>query len=290
MQCTPESNVYLESCKGQSCDGDCSDSGYSGVFHTPQSVRGLDSCRSLSPVEFSETPKENIWLSVTPKESTWEAAGCVGKDPRGVHQRPAAVGWCETPRAHRRDAPMRQRLLMCKPAADVKTEHARSPRGRRAESEHWLGASFDSLDALKLERDLLLSGRKRRLLFTQARTSTLENGKLDSSAHLSSFERKASLLDVDFGDCDQIDIRTPCFIKSLPAPPQETPPSPDSGVTHGLYDVSSVLCTPSSRTPKYLRCVLLLTPCEFDKCSCVFYSPPSNPGSGLCVKTAASVP
>ncbi|XP_034384852.1 F-box only protein 43 isoform X1 [Cyclopterus lumpus] len=260
MQCTPESNIYLESCKGQHCNGDCSDSGYSGVFHSPQSICGVDSCRSLSPVEFCETPKENIWLSVTPKERTREPVEYLGKDPWGV-QRPPAVSWCETPKVYKRDAPMRQRLLMCKTATDVKTDHARSPCSRRtsisAGSEHWLSASFDSLDTLKLEQDLLLSGRKRRLLFTQVRTSTLEDGKLNSD-YLSSFERRASLLDADFSESlsasDQIDIGTPCFIKSLPAPTQETPQSPVSGVTNTRYDGSSVLSTPSSsRTPKYIR-------------------------------------
>ncbi|XP_068591958.1 F-box only protein 43 [Cebidichthys violaceus] len=259
MQCTPESNVYLESCKGQHCYDDCSDSGYSGLFHSPQSICGVDSCRSLSPVEFSETPKENIWLSVTPKERTRELVGYLGKDPRGI-QRPQGVSWCETPKVCRRDALMRHRLPMCKPTTDVKADDTRSPCTRRTESsisvrsEHWFSASFNSLDALKLEQDLQLSGRKRRLLFTQMRTSTLENGKLHSG-YLSSFERRASFCDADFNESisasDQIDNETPCFIKSLLAPSQETSQSPVSGVTN---DSSSVLYTPSSsHTPKYIR-------------------------------------
>ncbi|XP_068425519.1 F-box only protein 43 isoform X2 [Clinocottus analis] len=262
MQCTPESNIYLESRKDQPCDGDCSDSGYSGVFHSPHSSCGVDSSRSLSPVEFSETPKENIWLSVTPKERTRDPVGYLGKDLRGV-QRPPAVSWCETPKVNKRDAPMRQRLLLCKPATEVKADQARSPRSRRVESsisagsEHWLSASFDSVDTSKLEQDLLLSGRKRRLLFTQVRTSTLEDGKLNPG-RLSSFGRRESLLDADLSESlsasDLSDIGTPHFIISLPAPPKETPPSPVSGVTNTRYDGSSVLCTPSSsRTPKYIR-------------------------------------
>ncbi|XP_054477380.1 F-box only protein 43 [Anoplopoma fimbria] len=264
MQCTPESNVYLESCKGQHSYDDCSDSGYSGLFHSPQSIGGVNSCRSLSPVEFSETPKENIWLSVTPKERPREPVRCLGNDPRGL-QRPPAVSWCETPKAYKRDAPMRHRLLMCKPTTDVKADNTRSPCTRRAESsisvrsEHWLDASFDSLDTLKLEQDLPLSGRKRRLLFTQVRTSTLEDGKLNSS-NLSSFERRASLPDADFSESssatDQIAIETPCFTKSLPARSKGTSQSPVSGVTNNQYDNSSLLCTPSSsRTPKYIRSV-----------------------------------
>lgn len=277
MQCTPESNVYLGSYKGQHCYDDCSDSGYSGLFHSPRSLSGVDSCGSLSPVDFNETPKENLRLSVTPKERTREPVGCLGKDSRGV-QRPTAVSWCETPKVNKRDASIRHRLLMCKPTADVKTDNTRSPRTRRTEtsvsvrSEHWLSASFDSVDAvvgtlasstLRLEQDLPLSGRKRRLLFTQVRTSTLEDGQL-TSGHLSSFERRVSLSDADFSESisasDQINIETPRFSKFLPASSKENSQSPARGVTKKLYDGSSVLWTPSStQTPKYFRYVLYVT-------------------------------
>ncbi|XP_037641494.1 F-box only protein 43 [Sebastes umbrosus] len=262
MQCTPESNVYHASRKGQHCYEDCADSGYSGLFHSPQSISGVDSCRS--PVEFSETPKENLRLSVTPKERTREP---VGKDSRGT-QRPSAVSWCETPKVYKRDASLRHRLLTCKPATEVKADNTRSPCTRRTESaivvrsEHWLNASFDSLDTvvgafalstLKLEQDLPLSGRKRRLLF--ARTSTLEDGKLNSG-NLSSFERSASFSDADFSESisasDHTDIEAPCFIKSS----KESSQSPVSSVTNNLHESSSVLRTPSSsHTPKYIRSV-----------------------------------
>ncbi|XP_044063079.1 F-box only protein 43 [Siniperca chuatsi] len=268
MQCTPESNVYLESGKGQHCYEDCSDSGYSGLFQSPRSISGVDSCSSLSPVEFDETPKENLRLSVTPKERTKEAVGFL----RGLQQ-PSAVSWCETPKVYKRDALLRHRLLMCKPTTDVKTDNRRSPCTRKTESsisvrsDHWLSASLDSLDTvmgalapstLKLEQDPL-SGRKRRLLFTQVRTSTLEDGKLNSG-HLSSFERRVSFSDADFSESisasDQINIETPCFSKFLPASSKENSQSPISGVTNNVYDSSSVLCTPSStHTPKYIRSV-----------------------------------
>ncbi|XP_035528446.1 F-box only protein 43 isoform X2 [Morone saxatilis] len=178
MQCTPESNVYPASCKGQHCYDECSDSGYSGLFHSPQSISRVDSCTSLSPVEFNETPKENLRLSVTPKERTREPVGFSRKDSRGT-QGPSAVSWCETPK---RDSSLRHRLLMCRPSTAIKSDNTRSPCTRKTESsisvrsEHWLSASFDSLDTvtgalasstLKLEQDLPLSGRKRRLLFTQ---------------------------------------------------------------------------------------------------------------------------
>ncbi|XP_070768741.1 F-box only protein 43 [Enoplosus armatus] len=266
MQCTPESNVYLESCKSQHCYDDCSDSGYSGLFHSPRSISGVGSCRSLSPVEFDETPKENLRLSVTPKERIREPVGFLGKDSRGI-QRPSAVSWCETPKVYKRDALLRHRLVMWKPATDVKPDHRRSPCTRGTESsisvrsEHWLSASFDSLDtvvgalASKLEQDLPLSGRKRRLLFTQVRTSTLEDGKLNSG-HLSGFERRVSLSDAEFSGSlsasDPINIETPRFTKFLPASSKENCQSPLN--CNNLYDSSSVLCTPSSTyTPKYIR-------------------------------------
>ncbi|XP_059194524.1 F-box only protein 43 [Centropristis striata] len=269
MQCTPDSNTYLERCKAQHCYDDCADSGYSGLFHSPQSISRVDSCRSLSPVEFSETPKENLRLSVTPKERI----RFLGKDSRGIQQ-PSAVSWCETPKVYKRDASLRHRLLMCKPTTDVKSDGPRSPCTRGTESsigvrsEHWLSASFDTLDTVmgafaqstsKLEQDLPLSGRKRRFLFRQVRTSTLEDGKLNSD-YLSSFERRVSLSDADFSESisasDKINIKTPCFIKSLPVSSKENSQSPVSSVTNNLYDRSSVLCTPSSRhTPKYIRSV-----------------------------------
>ncbi|XP_042346186.1 F-box only protein 43 [Plectropomus leopardus] len=268
MQCTPESNVYREGCKGQHCYDDCSDSGYSGLFHSPQNICGVDSCRALSPVEFSETPKENLWLSVTPKDRIREPV--LGKDSRRI-QRPTALSWCETPKVYKRDASLRHRLLMCKPNTDVKND-TRSPCTRKTESssrsEHWLSASFDSLDTvtgafasstLKLEQDVPLSSRKRRLLFAQVRTSTLEDGKLNSG-YLSSFQRRVSLSDADFSESitasGQINFETPCYIKSLTASTKENSQSPVSGVNNNLNDSSSILSTPSStHTPKYIRSV-----------------------------------
>lgn len=273
MQYTPESNAYLESCKGQHCYDDCCDSGYSGLFHSPQSISGVDTCTPLSPVEFNETPKENLRLSNTPKERTKKSVGFLDKDSR-VAQRQSAGSWCETPKVYKRDASLRHRLLMSKPTTDVKTDNTRSPCTSRTESsissscEHWLSTSFDSLDTvmgalvsstLKLEQDLPLSGRKRRLLFSQVRTSTLEDGKLHSG-HPSNFERGVSLSDADFSESisasDPINTETPHFGKFLPASSKENSQSPVSGVTNGLNDSLSVLCTPSStHTPKYIRYV-----------------------------------
>ncbi|XP_053183787.1 F-box only protein 43 [Scomber japonicus] len=265
MQCTPESNVYHDSCKGPHCY-DCSDSGYSGLFHSPQSISGADSCRSLSSVDFNETPKENIRLSVTPKERSRESVRYLGKDSREA-QSPSAVSWCETPKGYRREASLRHRHLMFRPNADVKTDKTRSPCTRKTESsisvrsEHWLSVSFESLDTgssstLKLEQDLPLSSRKRRLLFSQVRTSTLVDGKLNS-AQLPSLARQVSLSDTDFSASisasDQLNVETPRLSKFLPASSKENTQSPASGVTNYLNGSSSVMRTPSSsHTPKYI--------------------------------------
>ncbi|XP_069001505.1 F-box only protein 43 [Embiotoca jacksoni] len=260
MQCTPQPKVYQEGCKGQRCSH-CSDSGYSGLF---QSLTGADSCPSLSPVEFNETPKENLRLSVTPKDGTGEPVRFVGKDSgRVLH--PSAVSWCETPKVYKRDASLRHRLLMCKPANGVKNENTRSPCTRRMEnsvgSDHWLSASFDSLDiktlgpaALKLDQDLPPCGRKRRFLFAQVRTSTLEDGKLNSSL-CSSFEREVSLTEGDFRGSVSASDELNGFRDFLPVSFKESCQSPVSiGETNNLFDSSSILSTPSStHSPKYIR-------------------------------------
>ncbi|XP_034466393.1 F-box only protein 43 isoform X2 [Hippoglossus hippoglossus] len=266
MQYTPESNVYPARCKEQHCYDDCFDSGYSGLFHSPQSISGVDFCRSLSPVEFNETPKENLRLPVTPKERSRESVRFLDKDSRAT-QRPSTVSWCETPKVYKRDASLRHRLLMCKPNTDVKTDSTRSLCNRRTESstisirsDHWLSASFDSLDSvmgalasstLNLKQDLPLSGRKRRLLFSQMRTSTLEDGKLHSG-HPADFETIGSLSSADFSKsfsaADQINIETPNSRKSLPVSSKENSQSPVSVVTNDLNDL---FCTPSSsHTPR----------------------------------------
>ncbi|XP_029360905.1 F-box only protein 43 [Echeneis naucrates] len=263
MQCTPESNVYHECCKGQHRYEDCCDSGYSGLFHSPLSINGVESSRSLSPVDLNETPKENIRLSTTPKERIKDSLRLLNKDSWGVH-RPAAVTWCETPKVYKRDASLRHRLLMCKPTKDVLTDTTRSPCAIKTEtslgtrSEHWFsnGSSFDSFDTvigalasstLKHEQDLPLSSRKRRLLFSQMRTSTLEDGKL-TSGHPCIFERSLSLSDADFSAsisaCDQLNIGTPHCRKFLTATSKESSQSPVSGVINSLNDSLNVLHTP----------------------------------------------
>ncbi|XP_047455713.1 F-box only protein 43 [Mugil cephalus] len=262
MQCTPESNVYHKSCKGKHCFDDCSDSGYSGLFQSPRGKTGADPYRS--PVEFNETPKENLQLSVTPKVKTGESVRLSGKDPRCV-PRSSAVSWCETPKVYKRDASLRHRLLMCKPTANVKSDDTQSPCARKTESSHsvkygqWHRSSCDSLDSmigalasstLKTDQDLPLSGRKRRLFFAQVRTSTLEDGKV-SSGRLSSFEGRVSLTDADFSG-----IMSPTDQRVIATPGSCKPEAENSPCSRVINDSSNVLCTPTSaKTPTYIRSV-----------------------------------
>ncbi|RVE62188.1 hypothetical protein OJAV_G00154660 [Oryzias javanicus] len=234
MTCTPESNVYPESYKHQDSH-DCSDSGYSGFFQSPRSVSGLH-CGPSSPAEFSETPKENLKLPDTPKERA-------GKPEETL--RPSAVSWCETPRSYKRDGSLRHRL---------KNESARSPTSGRTGvgPERWLSSAFDSLEITSggswstsaLEQDLPLSGRKRRLLFTQARTSTLKDGKL-VAGQLPTFNRSSSLIEEDLSGSPSAE--TPSFCKAQSASRKEHFQSPANREPN-------VLTTPSfSQTPKYSR-------------------------------------
>ncbi|XP_068180542.1 F-box only protein 43 [Antennarius striatus] len=256
MQCTPESHIYLKSHKGQHCY-DFSDSGYSSLCRSPQNTSGADSCRSLCPVESIETPKENLKLPITPKQRSRESIGVLDKNNRGTPH-PLAVSWCETPK---RDSSLRPKLLMCRPTTAVKP---RSPRNTGTESssgatyEHWLSASFESLDtataavapsALKLEQDMPVSGMKRRLLFIQTRTSTIEDGKANCD-HLSFFGTTGSLSLSDFNDSVS---ETPSFSNIQRTSSKEYSQSLISSEINNLFDSSSDVSTPSStHTPKYI--------------------------------------
>ncbi|KAF7226248.1 F-box only protein 43 isoform X1 [Nothobranchius furzeri] len=255
MQCTPESNVHLHSHKAQRCYDDCTDSGYSGLFQSPQTITGIQSSRSSSPAEFNETPKENIRFTPTPKEKARDSVKIFCTDSKEVLQ---PGSWSETPKISKRDASLQRRLALCKHTA-AKNTSVRSPSNTKSESsfrvrsEHWLSASFDSLDivtdgatsTLKLDQDLSFSGRKRHL-FTQVRTSTLEDGKVNVR-HLSAFETSVSLSESDscevISTADRLDIATPGFGKLLPIL------TPEKGDT-------SVFSTPTfTQTPKYARSV-----------------------------------
>ncbi|XP_047218104.1 F-box only protein 43 isoform X3 [Girardinichthys multiradiatus] len=256
MQCTPTSNVILQSYKGQRCYEDCSDSGYSGWFQSPRTITGVDFSGFLSPSEINETPKENLRLPVTPKEQSKESVRVLGKDTR---EAASVLSWCETPKLNRRGTFQRHKLLTSKPAL-VKDDSTGSPFTTNAESfsskrsEHWLSASFDSLDftaggatsSLNMGQDLALSGRKRRILFTQVRTSTHEDGKLNTYP-LPSFEGSVLITEADFRES----ISAHEIDKLFPSITKENFQSPVSSETDILCDRTGAFYTPSfTQTPK----------------------------------------
>ncbi|XP_028327073.1 F-box only protein 43 [Gouania willdenowi] len=260
MQYTPESNVYQERCKGLCLFEDCTDSGYSGVFQSPYvNVSG----RAFAPVEFDGTPKEKTPTSVrgsgSPKGKNRGPVRLLDKEPR-MQQKESTVCWCETPKVYRKDAFLRHKLLMSKFNTDVLNVKGRPQCSKETKisdsvsSEHWLSASFESLDivkesvasdGLKMDQDLQQSSRKRRILFTQMRTSTLNDGNLNSNNKPSS-ERKITLdeFERDSGpEAQKIDSPT-----YQPVWNKENSPSPVNG--------SDSLCTPSSlQTPTFIRSV-----------------------------------
>lgn len=263
MQHTPQSNVFLQSCKGQ--DGyTCTDSGYSGFFQSPQDISQLDSTKSLSSGEYDEMSKENQRLTAMRREKTKEPLRPLAKDFR-ANQQPSLLGWTETPK---RQSSLQHRLQMCRPLAAVKVEGSRLTCPAAAEgteartisstgvsAQHWISTSFDSLDALtgsfvsdslNLEPDIQQMGRKRRL-FAQMRTSTRVDGK-----HIPSIPGRAvSLLDADvsLSDCNQIAAESPVLMNVLSPSTKEVSQSPFIE-----NDQSDVLSTPASmQTPKYVR-------------------------------------
>ncbi|CAL9705264.1 unnamed protein product [Knipowitschia caucasica] len=256
MQCTPEPTVFFNSNKDHKCYEDCFDSGYSSLFYTPHSITRDD---SLSVAESDETPKENMRLPDTPKDQT----GFLSKDR--VACLPSAASWCETPKLHRRDSSLQYRVTVCKSILDGKTTKSQSKIPLNV-SGQWLSSSLDSLDTvigtlssstLPGDKELLFSGRKRRLLFSQVRTSTLEDGQAEQ---LSSFDRRVSLSDADvkgscspFSPLNEESTHTPCTNEFLPVLSKKSLPSPVLNGKHDLSD-SSVLYTPQSlQTPKYTR-------------------------------------
>lgn len=248
MQCTPESHLFFNGHKDQA---QFFDSGYSSLFYTPQSIT-RDTSLSLS----EETPKENRQIHATPKDKK----GYLSKDSK------AAV-WCETPKLYKKDASLQYRLAVCKSILDVKANASKSPcKNPLSASGQWLSTSLDSIDSvigtlatstLSQDQELSLSGRKRRLLYSQVRTSTLDDGK-PNSEQLSNFDGRVSLSDSGFNEncsfSDKPSTETP-HRKSFPNLFNKNHHSPICYGSNNLCD-GSILCSPSGlQTPKNSRLV-----------------------------------
>ncbi|XP_056142930.1 F-box only protein 43 [Lampris incognitus] len=275
MECTPDTYVHFQSCKDQTAGVTLFDSGYADVLRSPRRASEAKDppCKLLSSDQFHETPKENLSLFVTPKKERAKPSIRPLDDVRGAQRPLQTSGWCETPKVGKRDALLRRRLHMCKPSTDVKPVNTGTPctgpteSSLSARTEHCVNAFSVSQDnalgalsssTLTAESDVVFSVRKRRLFFSQVRTSTLRDGK-HNVGDLSSFEKEISFLDADpndgndsFGNLISEQWETPHSGKLLPLLAKEYFQTPVSSVAVNLCDTPSVLSTPStSHIPKY---------------------------------------
>uniref|UniRef100_A0A8C6TX80 F-box protein 43 n=1 Tax=Neogobius melanostomus TaxID=47308 RepID=A0A8C6TX80_9GOBI len=249
MQCTPEPRVFFNGDKDQACYDNCFDSGYSGLLFTPQSIT-RDGSLSLG----EENPKENVQLPATPMDRT----GFLSKDSR-------AAGWDETPKLYKKDTLLQYRLALSKSSFDIKPNASKSPHKYPSSvSGQWLSTSVDCLDTvigtlatstLSQDQDLLLAGRKRRLLYSQIKTSTLNDDK-PNSEKLSSSDGRVSLSDTGFNEnCSTVDkssLDTPHTKSFPPVFLKKNLQSPVCNGTNSFCDSSMLLCTPSDlQTPTY---------------------------------------
>ncbi|XP_031677872.1 F-box only protein 43 [Oncorhynchus kisutch] len=251
--------------------GACHDSGYldSGYSSKIESGEDFDLSKCLSSDGYHETPKENVsrkYEPLSPRKNR-QKAGIRSPQKDILKEQPVKNGWCETPKLSRREPLLRRRLLVSKTADDTET-----PRTKRTDSssnertEHGSTEVFDSPDAFTIgalasntlkPEDVLLSGRKLRLLFSLVKTSTLEDGKCNM-ANVTLFERMVSatsLSDVDLeenvGPSDLLTtemLETPRYSRLTPSAKDNFQTPVNNDVAANLSDSLSVLSTP---TPKY---------------------------------------
>nr|KAJ8334335.1 hypothetical protein SKAU_G00399740 [Synaphobranchus kaupii] len=185
------------------------DSGYEELLHRSKveaSESKFDTGKSFSldcllPSEMSKEKLPQNYALIgstssnftTPKKDRLRAKD-TQRSPRKDTKKENAFssGWCETPKAYRKDASLRRRLLMSRAATDEKLGNSKASDGRLGSSSDapslgdYSSGSFDSPDTRLFEAlvtstlkndEVSLSCRKRRLVFSQVKTSTLEDGK-----------------------------------------------------------------------------------------------------------------
>uniref|UniRef100_A0AAZ3RFI1 Uncharacterized protein n=1 Tax=Oncorhynchus tshawytscha TaxID=74940 RepID=A0AAZ3RFI1_ONCTS len=263
-------DVNFHNLKDLQC-GACQDSGYldSGYSSKIESGEDFDLSKCLSSDGYHETPKENVSQRCEPlsPRKNRRQAGVRSPQRDALKEQPVKNGWCETPKLSRREPLLRRRLLVSKTADETET-----PRTKKTDSssnertEHGSNVVFDSPDAFTIgalasstlnPEDVLLSGRKLRLLFSLVKTSTLEDGKCNM-ANVTLFERKVSatsLSDVDpeesVGPSDLLTtemLETPRYSRLTPSAKDNFQTPVNNDVAANLLDSLSVLSTP---TPKY---------------------------------------
>ncbi|XP_015213277.2 F-box only protein 43 [Lepisosteus oculatus] len=178
---------------------------------------------------------------------------------------------CETPRVSKKDASLRRRLLMSKAASGGKGGYARTSRNKdltsssipSIEEEYSFGRldspgpkCFEALVTSTLKAEEPASCRKRRLMFSQNRTSTLEDEK-NAGLQPSVSEYPSPVLLGTDADLDESIIscfpdeylapellETPCSEK-LPGTAREDFKTPVHSLATNLSENLSVLSSPS---------------------------------------------
>ncbi|KAK2855294.1 hypothetical protein Q7C36_007163 [Tachysurus vachellii] len=153
--------------------------------HTHSHSEDVRPC-GQEPVHFSsmDTPKENLLSS----------------QRRGRERHYLShTQLCETPKLTKKDASLRRRLLSSKSMTDMKTSVSKTPSCRDTYT-HGMSESLDALLGGPLSYSTLRSDTvtascmKRRLVFSQAVTSTLEDGRDGMSPPLSEPDLDESII------------------------------------------------------------------------------------------------
>ncbi|CAB1321366.1 unnamed protein product [Coregonus sp. 'balchen'] len=276
MECSLRPDAHFQSRKDLQY-GACHDSGYLDSGYSPKMESGdkfaLSKC--FSSDGFHEMPKENLSQKCEPlsprKNRLKEGVRSPQKDI--LKEQPLQNGWCETPKVSKRGPSLRRRLLMSK--SEGKTAgNTKTPCAKRTDSsvnvrtDRCSNVVFDSPDAFTIgdlatstlkPEDMLLSSRKRRLLFSLVKTSTLEDGKCNTTS-LPLFERKASAASLSDADLEESIIssdrlstemlETPRYSRLTPSVKENFQTPVNNNVAANLSDSLSVLSTPSS-TPTH---------------------------------------
>ncbi|XP_037392969.1 F-box only protein 43 [Pygocentrus nattereri] len=227
-------------------------------LHTPRGGwdSGGSSQESICLDSTVETPKENHEQSSCLNLHRLERPKDLERDFKKPHS--LQTGWCETPKLTKKDASLRRRLLLSKSATDGKTSGSKTPGCRDSDTHGYMGSmSFDSPDmsptgplsysTLKTEA-MALSCRKRRLLFSQVVTSTLESGRSGVTSPL--LREGGFLSEPDLNES----IISGLLVPEMPETPQgsnyvpsakENFQTPINCLAANLCESLSVLSTPS---------------------------------------------
>ncbi|KAL0171054.1 hypothetical protein M9458_031365, partial [Cirrhinus mrigala] len=175
--------AQVQSMKHQTCSS-CYSSGRTDRLYTPGKDR--------RPNGTKESREPGTSFPLHRKDHSWS------KDSVNEPKREAAVSlaWCETPKLIKKDASLRRRLLVSRSSSDATPGEVSRVHDESFDSPDVSPTGPLSYSTLKAD-DFVFSCRKRRLLFSQAITSTLETGR--SGVHMSPtpFQNLAAEPDLD---------------------------------------------------------------------------------------------